>query len=93
MRNEMSNLLDEATATFNEILRVHKLNVELLENLSVVSEYLRSYAEKHNIPLPDSSKFYSLINKAEALIEEISGKQITDDFLQRKRTDEDLTEP
>jgi hypothetical protein len=77
----MSSLLDEATATFNEILRMYKLNAELLETLTVTSEYLKAYAEKHDIPLPDDSTVYSLINKAETLTEEISGNQITDEFL------------
>lgn len=81
----MTSLLDEATATFNEVLRMHKLNLELTENLLVTSEHLKDYAEKHDIPLPDDSTFYSLVNKAEALIEEITGNQITDEFLQRHK--------
>lgn len=95
---KMPDLLAEATATFNEILRVHKLNAELLEMLLVTTDYLRNYAEKYNIPLPDSSTFYSLINKAEALVEEITSEipakyLLGDEFLQRKRTDTDFTKP
>jgi hypothetical protein len=40
-------------------------SLHALETLSVTIEYLKDYAEKHDIPLPDNSAFYYLINKAE----------------------------
>lgn len=90
----MTNLLEEATTTLSELQRIHKLNVELLETLSVTAQWLRIYAEKNNIPLPNISTYNSLVNKAEALIEEISSNELLD---RRKvtyfRTDEDVPEP
>ena len=68
----MTTLLEEATSTFNELLRLHKLNTELIETLSVTAQWFRSYAEKHNTPFPNSSTYDTLINKAEALIQEIA---------------------
>jgi len=83
-----------------------KLNIELLETLCVTSEYLKDYAEKNKIPLPNNSTFYSLISKAEALTEELSNNQLLDekkyflgnrrfltDSFKKNKTDEDLTEP
>ena len=68
----MPDLLEEATSTLNEILRIHKLNQELLEVLSVTAQWVSDYAEKNNIPFPNSSTYYSLINKAETLLEEMT---------------------
>jgi len=65
------SLLEEAYTTLGELVKMHKLNQELLETLSVTAQWLRSYAEKHNISLSNSSTFDSLINKATALLNEI----------------------
>jgi hypothetical protein len=97
----MPNLLEEATATFNEILRMHKPNAELLETLSVAAQWLGNYAKKHDISFPNSSTYESLINKAETLIEEISQdpqpyltfKKLSDGFSHRKPSDDNDTEP
>lgn len=90
----MTYLLEEATTALNELQRMHKLNAELLENLSVTAQWLRNYAEKHNIPLPNISTYNSLVNKAEVLIEEISSNEL---LSRRKvttfRTDEDVPAP
>jgi len=86
----MSNLLKDATATLNELLRMHDLNRELLETLQVTMLWLRDYAEKNNLPLPNGSTYNSLINKAQVLIDELTS---SDGFLQRKKSDKDFTEP
>jgi len=89
----MTNLLEEADIALGELIRMHKLNAELLETLSVTAQWLRNYAENHNIPFPNSSTYETLIHKADRLIEEIANNQKpTDGFLQRKPTDTDLTE-
>ena len=68
----MTLLLEEAQATLNELIKLHKLNQELLEVLSVTAQWVSNFSEKNNIPFPNSSTYYSLVNKAEALLKEIS---------------------
>lgn len=70
----MVELLEEAHQVLGELLRMHSLNQELLETLSVTASWLRDYAERNNIPFPNSSTYASLINKAETLIQELSTK-------------------
>jgi hypothetical protein len=81
--------LSEVYQTLGELIRMHQLNQELLETLSVTMQWIRDYVEKHSIPLPNGSTYNSLINKAEALIEEIA----SDEFSHQKPSDEDYTEP
>ena len=92
----MSKLLKDATATFDELLRMHKLNQELLETLTVTMMWIAKYAKKHDIPILNEPTYISLINKANALIEEIASKDKTessDEFLHGDKSDEDFTEP
>jgi hypothetical protein len=96
----MSKLLRDATETLNELLRMHELNQELLETLTVTMIWIKKYAEKHDIPLPKEASYCSLINKAQTLIDELSSESpnllhyaSSDDFSQRKPSDEDFTEP
>lgn len=97
----MPNILEEATATFQEIIRLHELNKELLETLSVTMEWVRNYAEKHSIPFPNGSAYNSLINKVDMLIDEITTDmpvflkhyKLADEKKQLPRTDEEGTEP
>jgi hypothetical protein len=77
----MSDLLKDATATLNELLRMHELTQELLETLTVTMMWVKDYTMKHNIPLPRETSYQSLINKAQMLIEEIAS---SDDFSQRR---------
>ena len=89
---EMSDILKEASSTFNELVRMHELNQELLETLMVAMQWIRGYAEKNNIPFPNQNTFFSLLRKAESLINEMMSN--SPPFLQhRKRTPEDATEP
>jgi hypothetical protein len=97
----MPKYLSEVYQTLGELICMHQLNQELLETLSVTMQWIRGYAEKHSISLPDDSTCNSLINKAEALIEEITTDmplflkhhKPSDEFSQRKPSDEDYTEP
>jgi hypothetical protein len=86
----MSDLLKDATVTLNELLRMHELNQELLETLTVTMMWIRDYAEKHNIPLPKESSYTSLVNKAQTLIEEIVHPTI---FHMNLKSDDNFTEP
>jgi hypothetical protein len=75
---------------------MHKLNQELLETLTVTMMWIAKYAKKHDIPILNEPTYISLINKANALIEEIASKDKTessDEFLHGDKSDEDFTEP
>jgi len=88
----MPDILKEASSTFNELVRMHELNQELLETLMVAMQWMREYARKNNIPLLNQDTYFSLLNKAEMLINEIMSD--SPPFLQhRKRTPPDKTEP
>lgn len=84
----MSDLLKEASSIFNELIRMHELNRELLETLQVTLLRIKKYTEKNNIPLDDATK--SLLNRVVILREEV----ISPPFLQHlNQTPKDSTEP
>jgi hypothetical protein len=80
------------------LIRLEQLNLELLDTLELCLFCTKDFCEKHKIPFYDE-KILASIEKIEMLIDEISPPsflhtpKLADDFLQRKRTDEDLTEP
>jgi hypothetical protein len=59
--------LTEIIDSLTELKRMHQLNLELLEQLAVTCDWLRN----SGVRLPNASMFYSLLNKATTLIEEI----------------------
>ena len=75
--------------------------LQLLEVSIYLIEGIREYAEENEIILGGSQKLDRLLNEAKTLLEEENyltqpsklKNWLTDDFLQRKRTDEDFTEP
>ena len=67
----MTNLLEELHATMGDLIRMHKLNEEMLETLQATMLWIREYAQKNDIPLPHSSTYNSLINKAQTLVDEL----------------------
>ena len=83
----MPNLLEEANATLSELLKMHKLNQELLETLQVTMIWIRDFAQSNNIAFPNDSTYDSLINKAQILIDELTGEPSfrTDEFLHEGR--------
>lgn len=97
----MAGLMDEAYSTLGELIRMHELNLELLETLQVTMLWLREYTKKQGIPLPNMTTFDSLVNKAQALLEELredtplfpKHRKLSDEFSQKKASDEDFTEP
>ena len=90
-------MLTEISRTLDELERLHQLNFELLEQLNVVCGYLMTC----HISVRDKERLASLLTKAMILLAEIQSetpktllyRKITDENLQRKRTDEDFTEP
>lgn len=96
------DLLREATSVLNEALRIHDLCMELLDTLTVTMLWIKDYAEKNHIPLPNKSTTYaSLINKAQSLMQEIGTdsppflqhRKLSDGFSQPKKPDKDFTVP
>jgi len=82
-----SNILDEVISTLQELRRMHQLNFELLEQLNVACSYLL----ENRITIPNQEKLASLLSKATSLLEEIRNP-LSDEFLQRKKSDKDFTE-
>jgi hypothetical protein len=83
-----------ATETYQEeLLRLHKLNMELLEQFSVACDFLL----KTGVQVPNASTFASLLNKSMSLLNEILTKEPQYSTSRRKvtgfRTDEEETEP
>ena len=73
----MNNLLAEANEVFSKVIRMDKLNYELLETLTVTMEWIRDYAMKKNIPLPSPhSTYFSLLAKAQQLIDELNTSNV-----------------
>jgi hypothetical protein len=83
--------------TLQELERLHQLNLELLEQLNVISGWL----VEHDIPIPNPQILYSLLAKTKSLLTEIEGGEpkflqygkLSDGFLQRKKSDKDFTAP
>ncbi len=84
-----SDMLGEIINTLQELRRMHQLNFELLEELNVACAYL---LENH-ASLPNQEKLASLLSKAMTLLKEINTEPLSDEFLQRKKSDKDFTEP
>jgi hypothetical protein len=85
----VSDVLHSINQTLQELERLHQLNVELTEYLNTIMNWIIV----NEIPVPSKEKLFSLLRKAEAIQKEIYGSKISDDFLQRKKSDKDLTEP
>ena len=65
----------ESVETYNELLRLHQLNLELLETLELSLFWLKDFSNKNNIPIPNREKFTHLLNKIHALVTEVSSNQ------------------
>ena len=90
---------------FNFIYRwkeTYDLSFELADVTFTILNEVVDYCIKHDIPLKDEQGLWNLVTRARNIfsnIEQINSatfplnKLATDAFLQRKRTDEDLTEP
>ena len=93
----MPTILEEATITFNELLRMHSLYQEMLETITLTMYQINNYAEKNKITLPSQEKILSLVSKSELLMQEITKRtftnQLSDEISQRKLPDDNFTEP
>jgi hypothetical protein len=94
--NFLTGLL-EVIETLQELKRMHQLNMELLEQLSIACDYLLKSA----VAVPNANLFASLLNKAMALLNEIqSGEpkvlqytKVADEKKQQLGTDDKETGP
>ena len=83
--------------TLQELERVHQLNLELLEQLDVVFEWII----KNDMPVPNREKLSSLLVKTHALLKQLYSsspqimlyRKIADEKKQPFRTDEDVPVP
>jgi hypothetical protein len=84
-----SDMLGEIVNTLQELRRMHQLNFELLEQLNVA----RACLLQNQISLPNQERLASLLSKATTPLGEINTRLPSDEFLQHKKSDKDLTEP
>ena len=68
----MPQSISENSDIHEELLRMHQLNVELLEHLELSLFWIDDFSKKHELPIPNREKFSCLIKKASILIEEIT---------------------
>lgn len=82
----MSSFFREMRENLDQIIRMHKLNLELLEQLDVVCGWLI----KNNKQIPNEDIFKSLMSKAKSLLNEIYSPPT---MQHQKQTPEDATKP
>jgi hypothetical protein len=90
-----SRELREAIDVYNELLRVHQLNIEILESLELTLHEIRQFCESHNIPF-GNAKMGEQLSKINGLLDEI---EIHEGFylppngnLQRGKPNKEFTE-
>jgi hypothetical protein len=89
--------ITEIIDTLTELKRMHQLNLELLEQLSVSCSWLM----EHNVHIPNAETLCSLLKKATTLLGEIQADQpsifqyqkVADEKKHLFRTDDKVTEP
>jgi hypothetical protein len=62
--------LTEAIDTYSELLRIHQLNIELLNTMEQTLYHIQSFCQKHHIPFHDE-KLSTSISKIDSLLEEL----------------------
>lgn len=90
-------MMAEIINTLSELKRMHQLNLELLEQLSVSCNWLM----EHKVPIPNAEKICSLLDKAKALVNEIQAetpkilqyRMLSDESKQPHKPDDKLPEP
>lgn len=84
--------------TLQELLNMHQLNLELLEQLGVFLEWIL----KNNKVIPDRERFESLLHKTQALMKELylsstprilQYRTLSDESKQPRKSDGEVTEP
>jgi hypothetical protein len=88
----------EIRDTLDELMRMHQLNLELLDTLATVLNRLRDYRIKNNLPdFDDSTR--SLLHRATTLYDELTSSPLwqcgksSDDGYHERRKDGKLPEP
>jgi hypothetical protein len=80
----------------------YELSFELADVTYTLLNSILDYCKTHNIPINEEHGLWNLVVKSRSIYAEIeqinsstinTKKLLADDFLQRKRTDKDLTEP
>jgi hypothetical protein len=97
MYGDVMSELSTIVQSLQELQRMHQLNLELLEQLGIVCEWILA----NNIPVPNREKFNSLLRKTHALAQElylsspktIQYRKISDESLQGDKSDKEFTEP
>mgnify|MGYP001142050026 CR=1 FL=1 len=83
----LSDIIREALDNLTQIVSMYQLNLELLEELDAICEWIL----KNNIEIPNKDKLCSFLRKAKTLLNEIHSST---PFLQHRfKTPKDSTEP
>ena len=93
--------LRDAIDTYEELLRMHQLNLELLETLEFSLLWVQDFSKKYNVAIPNRETLTRLLTKTSLLIEEISATNPTETrqhksirrFFTERKSDKDFTEP
>lgn len=64
--------LREAIDTYEELLRMHQLNLELLETLELSLLWVQGFSKNCDVSIPNKETLTRLLTKTSRLIEEIS---------------------
>jgi len=80
------DLIREARDTLDELMCMHRLNLELFETLTVILQRVFRYTKENNITLDEATQ--SLLNRIPTIYEEIvSPLFLQHQDIRRKKTD------
>jgi hypothetical protein len=65
------NLKRQLMGEIQEAIRVKELNVQLMEHLTFIADWILRYCERNNIKPPDIHKLSELITRAGNLVQQI----------------------
>lgn len=68
----------------DELMRMHQLNMELLDTLGTILDHLREYQIKNNLPNFDDATL-SLLHRATTLYDELTSTSVPQGFLVDER--------
>ena len=92
----MTNEFDVLKRTIFELERAAKmknLNQDLLEHLNGSIQWMLSYSEKYNIPLPKKAELLRMVEKSNFLVEQITQKADQSTNFDSEDSRRFLTEP
>jgi hypothetical protein len=94
---DSSNIKGQLLGEIHEAIRVKELNVELMEHLTFMADWILRYCERNNVRPPDTYKLYDHITRAGNLVQQIyepySHLPTPPTFQHPFKTPEDSTEP